>query len=701
MKLPFSLWFGKKKEQGYFLSLLLGEEKIGATMFEEVAGQVRVVSRNEAYFSDSIETASLEEFLDVLDKAISVAEAALPQNIEVRKTIFGVKESWVEEAKIKQEYLAKLKKASEALSLSPIGFLIIHEAIAHLMQQDEGAPVSAILVEINAKHLAVTLIRAGRIVATRRTRVQDDVVKTTDRLMHHFQNIEVLPSRIIVFGNEAEEISQKFIAHSWSKSLPFLHVPQIAVLPVGFDAHAVLSGAARQMGFEVLSEDITKLEETTFEELGFAKEDDVATIQKPSPEEPRGEEAGGLAQGLTRLKEPTQNLIALLVATFGKLLRLLRHLLTRLPSPRGKLLILAPLLALVALLLLLAYLFLLRATVVIRASATTLEKKEEVTFLGTSAIEGERRTISATFPTIAKEGSLTVPTTGKKEVGEKAKGTVTIFSRFTEERVFSSGTTLTSSNDLQFLVDKDIRVASASADASAPPVTATAAITAKSIGKEYNLPSGTKFTLAQAPQTLIVAKNDNAFGGGSKREVTAVGKQDVVKAESELPKRLETQVKQELLSKLSEKQTLLPRFVRTTLTNRKLSKDVGEEAESLTLSATVRFEAVVFKKGSIEDIAKTLFPQAADVSYSVEEVRSEDKQKVVATVTMKASLLPFLDTKKLAGSITGKSFKEAEDLLLQLPKVSDVTIALAPPVPFLPRILPQRKENIAITIQHE
>ena len=63
------------------------------------------------------------------------------------KTIFGVKGSWVDESKINPEKLAKLKKISDELGLIPIGFLVIFEAIAFLLEKEEGAPVTTILAE--------------------------------------------------------------------------------------------------------------------------------------------------------------------------------------------------------------------------------------------------------------------------------------------------------------------------------------------------------------------------------------------------------------------------------------------------------------------------------------------------------------------------------------------------------------------------
>src|SRR3989344_655238 len=226
MNLPF---LKKKEKIEYFLALLLREEKVSAVIFEEILG------------------------------------------------------------KIKMEYLIKLKKVSDALGLSPIGFLVIHEAIARLIQEEEGVPVSAILTEVDKKGVAVSLIRAGKVSSTKRAKIEGSIPETTDKILHYFVNHEILPSRIIIFDDkDLEKLSQEFIGHAWSKSLPFLHVPQITTLVKGFDAKAILFGAAVQMGFEMLNEEDLKPQKDISDYTSNKKEENKAL--EPTVEETKSPE---------------------------------------------------------------------------------------------------------------------------------------------------------------------------------------------------------------------------------------------------------------------------------------------------------------------------------------------------------------------------------------------------------------------------
>ena len=61
----------------------------------------------------------------------------------------------------------------------------------------------------------------------------------------------------------------------------------------------------------------------------------------------------------------------------------------------------------------------------------------------------------------------------------------------------AAGTVITSSNDLKFITDKAVSVASASGDifSGTEPGKADVSVTAEKFGSNYNLPSDTKFSV--------------------------------------------------------------------------------------------------------------------------------------------------------------------------------------------------------------
>lgn len=306
MKIPFlASLFGKKIPSEYFLALLFRDEKIHAVVFEQIAERIQVVGEGKAALSVSLDRASDEMLLDTCDKAISIAEESLPNGIQTHKTVFGVKETWVEDAHITKDYLSRLKIISDQLDLKPIGFLVFPEAIAHLLQKEDGAPVSAILVEAGEHNVTITLLRAGRIVGTKEVPLGDSLTETVESALAQFDNIEILPSRIILFDSGDTKAEKAFLTHKWSKTLPFLHVPQISTLPSDFDTRAILFGTATQMGLDAIdlvkqplkkadaffaeekTEDVQKEEVTEEKDVPteMKKNDEPEEIQTPNQEE--------------------------------------------------------------------------------------------------------------------------------------------------------------------------------------------------------------------------------------------------------------------------------------------------------------------------------------------------------------------------------------------------------------------------------
>jgi len=734
MNLPFIKKFNKKVLPAYFLVLVLRDEKVSAVIFEEIQGVVKIVGQKEQHFPSSIDLISQDEFLDALDKAISQAESTLPENIQTQKTVFGVKESWTDNDQIKKEHLARLKKASEELGLTPIGFLVISQAISHLLQKEEGAPISAILAEVNKKSVTVTLVRAGKIIESKSAQIHESIPFTVDTLLKHFNIPEILPSRIIVF-NGKEDLSQEFISHTWSKSLPFLHLPQITNLPDRFDAKSVLFGAATQMGFEVLEKPATteaqkmdetqneinikdlsvsnKLSDSSVASFGFAKDVDVAKM-------PRGEfqddnlikiqDFQDINQEETKGKAIPIGILTFIFSIAKKInLTKILSLLTKIP--RGKGTIILPAILVVIITLVASYFLFIKATIAIIVDPKITERTASVVFSAKDGTDTSKNIIKGEFVSTSEEGNVSTAATGKKDVGTNAKGTVIIFNSLSQSKTLAAGTMLKAPNGLLFTLDSSATikgVATHSADEVITPEKTTANVTADQLGKESNLPSGTKFSVSSFDTSDLIAKNDNPFGGGTKKEVTVVSKNDSGKLETELIKQLEEKAREELLKQIGRNKILLPNFIIETLSKKSLNAKVGDETTQVTLSGTVEYQGISYDKSDLIAFSKSLLskdiPSNQEIDYNniktdVKDIQNKNDENIEANLSIKALILPKLNEEKLRKDIKGKSFKKAEDILYKLPQVIDIDITLSPKIPFLPKNLPNIEKNIKILIK--
>lgn len=766
MKLPTLPFLEKKEKPEYFLALILRNEKANAVIFEQVAGKLRIAAEHEEPFEDSVEMATTEDFLNVLDKAISGAEEALPANVETEKTIFGLKGNWIEDNKIKQQYLDKLKHACKELVLTPIGFLVLNEAIITLIQKDEGAPITALLAEIGKKHITVSFVKAGKILESKSSEIHQSASYTVDTLLKHFESPEILPSRLIVFDAN-ESLVQEFISHQWSKSLSFLHLPQIVNLNLDFDANAMLFGAAGQMGLgviqgfsnkktlgeeipefgpkefsaatiertmpkeEIVTEQIIKdapQTENNIEQLdnavaseffGFVTNEDIAKTPIPPKKETKKESVDFKEEtAVEEIEEIPENIMIAeekrqLPASTMMIWPKLKSVLKKLPVSsfmnfKGKKVIFIPV-VIVVLLILGFFLFIFdsSATVTLSVKPDISEKNQSVTFSTTSPTDVKNNIIAAEFVSIDEDGVIETAATGTKAIGDKAKGTVTIFSQLSDSQTLSKGTVIKSPNGLSFTIDSNVTVNSVgshSADQAVTPSTVNANVTAAEIGKEGNLPSGTKFIIAGFTTSDLVAKNDNSFSGGTSKSITVISKDDVAKLLTDLPKKLEDKAKNDILGKLSADKTMLPNFVSETVSKKDFNKDVGDEASKVTLTGTVTYQGVSYNKNDNVSLALNLF-NSKDITINkdnlnvvVKDIKARDKE-VAANLNIQALLLPKIDDGTLTKQIAGQTTAKAESILSGLTHVSSVTISINPNIPFITKNLPRNSKNIKIVIK--
>lgn len=774
MKLPIPFLKSKKTNNEYYLALLLDDEKACSVILEEEVGKVKIVGKHVENLPLPLETIPLDDLIKVVDKTISNAEEVLPPNIETHKTVFGVKESWVEEEskKIKKEYLSKLKKVCDALDLSPIGFMVISEAIANLLQSEESAPLSAVLADFGKNTVNLTLFRSGKIIESIISPMSESAPATVDAMLKGF-NAPVLPTRIILFhGDDVDTLAQKFMRHEWSKSLPFLHVPQITVLPPDFDAKAVTFGAARQMGFDVLGitgkilpppveeidhQESDKAEKELIEEksapapelvpppvpekvdnFGFALDQDVADqpikehiIENPSENE-IDENSIDEQTNTQNLKEDTSGirsetdthsqyenktskksvLSGFLASIPAIKLPKMPKLPTALIKNKGvKLpLIIGGVILILAIGLYAFYIYNVSAQVVLSVKPKIVTEDASVTFSTSGASDFSKKVIAGHSVTVSIDGDLSTPATGKKDTGDKAKGTIIIYNSSDSSQSLSSGTAVKSSKGITFTLDKDVNISSSSGDifTGTKPGTAQASVTAKEIGPESNLPSGSKFAIGG--NTSLAAKNDSAFSGGSKKTITVVSREDIAKLKSELPKSLESKARDELAKKAQSGETILNGFVSETIDKPKFDKAVDDEAKQVKLTGSINFEGVSYKNEDIENFDKSILKDhySSDISFAgnslkndVKDAKVKNDKEIQTSLKITAGLLPKIDKDEVMNKIKNKSPKQTKEIIGTLPQVVSSEIKYTPNIALLADIFQRLPKNLSVLVKSE
>lgn len=730
----------EKDQHEYYWSLIIEPNWVQAGIWRIDRDQTQVL-----FTSSPVAWATEEELVSSADAALSSAIQHFPEDLqEPSKTVFAVVSSWVAEGQIKPEFLEKIKKICSELSLTPVGFVVLSEAISHFVKTEEGSPLNAVVAGLYKENIEISVFKLGNLLGTttvaRSVSLADDMTEGLTRFAG-----EQIPSRFILYNGregDLEEARQNLLKINWSDfpNLKFLHTPKVEIIDVERKVQAVSLAGASEMasvkGVKDLSQDVREevqemesnivpLEdesEVKAEDLGFVVDEDIAEIEKDAPVEnihsaelQRPEVPVEPVEEGTFEEKPTArpkiaNKLPLLISNLkSKVSSIIPHKLPKDGSGDSKraFTIGVTFLAILFVAGFLFWWFYPKATVTVYLSPTKLEENLDVSVdpnasdfnVGEGILPGSVKETSVT-------GEKTKDTTGMKTVGDKAKGEVKLFRVGTELEI-PSGTKVIGPDNLSFSLDESVTVASGSASS---PGTATGKVTADDIGASYNLASGTSFRVGNYSTSDIEAKNETSFSGGSSREINAVSEDDQSSLMEDLSGELEDAAKEKIISSLSADEIFVDESLVATTSSQTYSNKVGDEATSLKLSLEMDAEALVVKKEKLlafaREILKDKVPEGfvlRDEQIEVEfEFDEKDGEIFKFSLNIQANLLPAVDPQVIAEKISGKYPILAEDYLTkELPGFSRAEIKIKPSFPGKLKTLPRTTKNIEVEIAAE
>lgn len=667
----------------YFWSLIIepGWVQAGIWRIEKDEAQVNFNGIPIAWSSE-------DDLVTSTDSALSAAVQNLPDNTpEPTKTVFGVVSSWVEAGQIKAEHLDKIKTICAELSLKPVGFVVISEAVAHYIKTEEGTPASAIIVGVYKENIELSVFNLGNLLGTtkiaRSVSFADDISEGLSR----FSGSIRLPSRFILYDGregEMEEARQALLSVNWDdyENLKFLHTPKVEVVESKEKLKAIcLAGASEMAQVEKVSslDEVDKpveLEEVgsenNAEAFGFtvntgASQEITQEVDKKETQE-------------TPIDESHQNVEPVEPSPVVAKKTMFRPGIIKKPDPKkflnaasaviekfkfgkksfdfGKTPLIAGFIFLVVLLVggFAAWWFLPKATVTVYVSPKILNENFEAVIDPTGPSEFPNK-ISARLEKVTVDGELVINTTGVKTVGDKAKGQVTIY-RAGTSMTLPSSTIIKGPDNLQFSIDESVNIASGSA--SSPSVTKVN-VTASNIGATYNLSSGTSFSVGSYSVGDLEAKNENAFTGGSSREVNVVAQSDIENAEEELSGQLNDKAKSQLEEKIEEGEVLIDSSFVSKTEDKKFSAKVGDEASTIKLILSREIETYVVKKEDVSRAAKEYLKDKVPPGFILKEENIKTTFDLIEgggdskyRISAVANLLPDVDLDEIARKISGK-----------------------------------------------
>lgn len=775
-KLPITLPFLKNKsKEEFFFALNIDKHLVEAAVWGIIGKRLEIISSSFAEYHGGE-----EELIEAANIALDQALADFQP--EPQKVLFGVPEAWLQDDDLKPDHLKVLRRLVKELDITPLAYVSTIQAISHFINKQQGVPLTAVLVKF-ADPLNVTIIKAGKIIGSKDAKRSQDLPQDIERALLSFPEIEVLPSKLLVYGaKETDKIKDELQGYSWMAQLPFLHLPKIEFLKIDVPIQAVcLAGASelhpdisyipknvhtltateqhrriRALPDEELAESshhpkaaggvagVASGVGASAKDLGFdtAEESDHANLEHPNQDEDLIEERAVSVRGDHRPAHqapphhgreehaehprhheernhyppsPIQKLMSVVAATpLGIFLRKEERAIEHSSwFKKGRIFILPLVLILIVLG---VFILLPKAKVTAFIDLRVLEKDSQVIADPKATVVDETtKTIPGKVIETQQVGSMKGAASGKKKVGESAKGKVIVYNKTSSPKNLSSGTVLTGPNNLKFTLDTSVQVASQSSTTGAdfstiikPGKTDPVDASAQEIGPEGNIAAGTELSVAGFASDQVVAKVDAAFSGGISRDVTVVTSDDQKKLLASLTSDLRKKASEDVQGKLEGGFKVLEEGLAEEIVKRTYSKNVGDQASEFTLNMTVNYKGTAYSEGDLKSIVSKLVETTVPEGYSLDLSKTETQAdvsklekdgRIIFLAKFKAKLMPKIDEAQIKKEIAGKTPQEAAERLRQIENVIGSNIELTPsiPIPALQR-LPFLSNNINLEV---
>jgi hypothetical protein len=712
----------------FYLAIQLAETSLQSALWKIANGEISLVQRSEVHeFADEKECLiKTDESLQELGK----------ESEHVNEVVFGLPPTWVEADGIAQTKKPLLKKITDELSLKAVGFVVTTEAVVQELLL-KNPQLSALFINITAASIGVSLITQGKITKTEKVGKSGetiaDVTEAVARLKTDTNANQALPSKVFFFSADVSEDDvmteeQVFIDHDWVGEGWFLHAPVVetlksasimeAIVKQGGKAVALTGGKTK--GLPVAEATTANASEFGFDEVTFPEDKRGEAVERAVPDDnlqPVAAKSFGIPFAASQVVGATAPVSAVKTETalpdhsslpsakpnpFATL---------KLPSWSGflkkakaeeKQIAHHPFMAAGFILGLVAligggFLYLkMNASALISVQLKTVPVAKDVTIIldtESSSVDTAQLRLPARVTSKDVTESETVPATGVKLVGEKAKGKVTVFNKTTSTKVLAAGTTL-ASGKYSFTLDQEVTVASASVTTSGGGETKTygkteTTVTAAAIGAESNLAKDTELKIASFDTGTYSASVLEGLGGGSSREVRVVAEADRTKILAQVREKIVNQAAT-LFRQESGNGTYTVPTGKMVVKSSTYGAKVGDESEQLSLELSATVEGATYQSSDLAPLAQAVLESEIPAGYelvsgeptilSAADSAASPSATVKIQANLSSSARPKVSPEVWQRELAGLSLAAAEEKLKAKPEVSSLTIDMTPKI---------------------
>lgn len=307
-------------------------------------------------------------------------------------------------------------------------------------------------------------------------------------------------------------------------------------------------------------------------------------------------------------------------------------------------------------------------------------------------------TIPAELVSIEKEGTKQSASTGTKDVGAKAGGTVTLYNKL-GATVTVSTTMKIVRGDKEFIPSKSVFIPAATGSFTTDseghlvpvttPGTVNVDVTASANGDSYNLAPG-NFSVSGKSISDVWAENKAAFSGGVTKELKYVTAEDIQKASDALKAELSVASETDLRAQAEQAGIKIADVsLSSEIISTSSDKTAEQEADGFTVTMKIKAYIIGFKesdlKGLVFDSVKSgldsntmlVNESKATVNYTISSASVNDGLIKLA-VDFQGKVGQKLDQSKIKKEINNISTAKAQKYLEGLDGVASSSLKVSP-----------------------
>ncbi|OGK38819.1 hypothetical protein A3F34_00530 [Candidatus Roizmanbacteria bacterium RIFCSPHIGHO2_12_FULL_44_10] len=709
-------FFKKNNEAEHIVGIVLRQNE-GVGLLLKTNPQARdVVLADERRFPYSN---SWENIVYDIDEVLFNIEEE--HKIKIKKVIFFVYAHLVDRKTglVKSTYLDKIKEIVKQNELESLGYIEYNDVLARYLGEKEQGPLTAIVVEIDTTAISAFIYKSGEVVFSETVSKTENLTADLEEIFVKSNKDTQLPARIIMYdSSDLEKESSQILTHNWPENL-FIQLPKVEVMnpdelteALAYEYKEQLYGANQTTQPKLPPVVVSEAPETEIkvDDSGAEAEDAI------DEEADEAEAIEGFVIGKDIAKEVENEPVKEVPASFESKEESVREVtavagvsgltskfprfslpLEFLQSSSGKKKLIGGVLVVVILIGVIFSLFFFLH----KAELTVLYQNQEIT--KTIRINGVKLEKSSNKVT----EKTSIATTGKKDIGEKAKGDVTIYNASNEIK-FQKGTKFKTADGLVFLLDQD--VTADAAEDTGPSIIKSktkASLTSAEIGPKYNIKNDVRLTIEEKLDSEPFALTTAAFTGGTLKEVRIASKEDYDTIDAAIQKKIKKSSSASI-KKASGEKNVIGDLSEVTITDKTYSAEVVEQAESLSLEVSAN---VIFYSYAEEPLLDGIVEKLRDeipekyslskdnITYQIISGEKSDKNNS-AELTVKATARPVLlvDKSSLVKSVKGKPLKSIKPIIRDEFNAAGYRVAFNSPLPLINSFLPFFTNNITLKV---